>query len=81
MDQKLKKIIIVVLIFICILAIVLVIKRSIYEKGTLTDPSKSCIIYSKQCVCFGFLIEEISTPSTYTCDGIELCRNINKEVC
>ncbi|MEK6918240.1 MAG: hypothetical protein AABW51_04810 [Nanoarchaeota archaeon] len=81
MDPKLKKIIIIILILICILAMVLILKRSLYEKGSLTDSEKNCATYSKQCTCLGFLAEELTYPSAYSCDGIELCRNINKEVC
>jgi hypothetical protein len=79
--SKIKRIIILILIFLCILGIILVLVNSTYQK---IDEKNNC----KKCLCLGIFSKETTEASfnikqdiAYSCKGFEFCWKIYQETC
>jgi len=84
--ERIKRIIILILIILGIAAIIFILIRLTYKEFTLNyDPNvaseERCLTYYKSCTCLGILTKELSYLPKYNCEGLNLCRKINKVEC
>lgn len=65
-------------------ASLMVLNAASYQKFTVTGDLETgdfCKQYTDSCRCYGSLQVRESFPPQYACDGIEICRPINRTVC